>query len=110
MKQRKPGCICELNPETNNPLVDNYAMCPVHKPDAPDPKKVANYLVNRFYSLRAYETMSDSGKRAAYNVSKESAVIATEEILSLIGALTLNEYIKELIPFYQRVKEEIQSL
>ncbi len=33
MEQRKYGCICELNPETGNPVVADYYMCPVHKPN-----------------------------------------------------------------------------
>lgn len=46
------------------------------------PEECAKDLVNKFYNLRAYETMSDTGKRIAYGLAKESALITVNEILN----------------------------
>lgn len=45
-------------------------------------KEKGKELINKFYQLRAYETMSLSGKQAAWGISKESAIIVVEEILN----------------------------
>lgn len=93
MKERQPGCICELHPETGEPLVANYAECPVHRPDAPSPKEEAERIVEQ--------------------VCLGKALIAdkvVDEILSVLDTVKHHEYAKVLIPFYQKVKEEINSL
>lgn len=97
MKQRKLGCICELDEKTGEPIVANYAMCPVHKPDALDPKKEAERLINEF-------SLTVDGA-----VSRECAMIAVDEILNIIDGFWHYEA-EATVVFYKRVKEEIQSL
>jgi hypothetical protein len=110
MQERKPGCICELDTESGEPVVDNYAECPVHKPDAITPKDTAHSIINKFYQLRSYETMSNSVKRVAWGTSKESANIVVDEILSVLDTFQTHAYAKVLIPYYKEVKQEIQNL
>jgi len=96
MKQRKPGCICELDEKTVEPIVSNYEMCPVHKPDAPDPKKEAARLIDEF-------SLTVDGA-----VSKECALIAVGEIMKVLPMYTgiLNpDWI-----FWSNVREEIKLL
>lgn len=95
MQERKPGCICELDEKTVEPLVADYEECPVHKPDAPDPKKEAERLVNEF-------SLTVDG-----SVSRECALIAVDEVLGILDTFQRHEYGKVLIPFYQQVKVEI---
>jgi hypothetical protein len=110
MQERKPGCICELDTETGEPLVANYAECPVHKPDAILPKDAAKRLVYKFYSLRPIEIMDDEAKKVAWGVSKLTANICVDELLSVLEPFQRHEYAKVLIPYYNEVKKEIQNL
>jgi hypothetical protein len=110
MKERIPGCICELNEQTGEPIVEKYEMCPVHKPEAPSPKNEANGLVNKFYMLRAIEVMSDIQRKTAYEIAKESATIYVNELLNVLESFQRHEYAKILIPFYHEVRKEIEAL
>lgn len=107
--ERKQGCICELD-EKGNPLVADYAECPVHKPDAPNPKNVSQYFINRHYGLRAIGGMSASERSLAYGIAKQSATIMVEEIISMLNTFKQHEYAKILIPFYEQVKIGISEL
>ena len=110
MQERKPGCICELDTESGEPVVDNYAECPVHKPDAITPRETANELIKKFYALEPYEVMEPERRKTAYNKSKDAATIAVNEILSVLDAFQRNEYGKILIPHYEQAKKEIPTL
>lgn len=97
MKERQPGCICELD-DYGDPMVVHYPLCPVHKPDANTPKETANELVLKFSDDFAI----DQGRHAA--------LICVDEILDVLDAFQTHEYAKILIPYYQQVKEEINKL
>ncbi len=101
MQERKPGCICELNSETVEPVVANYAECPVHKPDAISPKDTAIRLVDGFYNVYG---------GIQRHQAQECAIMEVNDILSILEPFKGHEYAKVLIPFYQNVKQEIQNL
>lgn len=107
---RIPGCICELDEETSEPVVENYAECPVHKPDAITPREAANELIKKFYALEPYEVMEPERRKTAYNKSKDAATIAANEILSVLGSFKNHKYGKVLIPHYEEVIKEIPNL
>jgi len=94
MKDRQQGCICELNSE-GNPLISNYAECPVHKPDAITPKDMASEILVDFFD--------DCTKEHA----KWCATKCVDYVLSALDVFQTHEYAKILIPYYKQVKEEI---
>jgi hypothetical protein len=98
MQERKVGCICELNSETGEPIVANYAECPVHKPDAITPKDTANDIFMDYFD--------DCTKEHA----KWCAAKCVDHILSVLGTFQTHEYAKVLIPYYTEVKNEINKL
>lgn len=51
------------------------------------PKEKANEIVNKFYELRAYETMALQGKRIAYGIAKDSAIICVEQIIDELSRI-----------------------
>jgi hypothetical protein len=105
MQERKPGCICELDTESGEPVVDNYAECPVHKPDAVTPFETATSLVKSFIPYAEVDTVHGSSYYA-----KECAKICVGEILSVLDTFQTHAYAKVLIPYYNEVKQEIQNL
>lgn len=109
MQERKPGCICQL--DTNGePTLENYAECPVHKPDAPDPKVTAQKLLLEFGKLDSTIKFSIEQLRFLKGNTKRCALINVNDILSILDGFQRHEYAKVLIPFYQNVKKEIESL
>jgi hypothetical protein len=79
MTDRIPGCICELDSKTGNPVVLGYAMCPIHKPDVVTPLDTAKRLVNKFVDgldLEMYET------HEVISRAKACAIICAQEILA----------------------------
>ena len=105
MQERKQGCICELDTETGEPLVANYAECPVHKPDAISPFDTAASLVKSFIP---YADVDAVGGTSYY--AKECANICVDEILSVLDTFQAHAYAKVLIPYYKEVKQEIPNL
>jgi hypothetical protein len=108
MQERKPGCICELIPETGEPVDPNYGECPVHRSDAPDPKKFASDYIKMFEPHQNWDDYDSTGKWI--NHGKLSALKMVDEIILVLGSFQTNQYGKVLIPFYQKVKEEINAL
>lgn len=99
MQERKPGCICELDPKTGEPIDPHYGECIVHRPDAPDPKTTAKKLIDKMTG--ACCKCSADGVDAA----KE----CVDEILNVLEPFQRHEYAKVLIPFYRQVKKEIET-
>ena len=99
MKERKPGCICELNSETGEPEVENYEMCPVHKSDAPTPIITAFEIYQKFAPI-------SSNKLAA----QEGAEICINEIINVIKTFGGHSYAIVLLPHYEQAKKEIPHL
>jgi hypothetical protein len=111
MQERKPGCICELDTESGEPVVDNYAECPVHKPDAITPKDTAQVLFDKFDGIECEPDDHYYDQRATCkHQAKKSADICVDEILSVLDAFQTHAYAKVLIPYYKEVKQEIQNL
>lgn len=104
MKERQQGCICELHPESGEPLVIDYGECPVHKPEAIDPKTTAKTFYDDYKRILHIE---NDMRPSANPFAKECAVRMVDEILSVLESFNHHEYGKVLIPFYQKVKEEI---
>lgn len=69
------------------------------------PKEKANEIVNKFYELRAYETMALEGKRIAYGIAKDSAIICVEQILEAVTTIADKKY-----DYYKEVLEHLKSL
>jgi hypothetical protein len=97
MQERKPGCICELNQETGEPIDPHYAECPVHQEDAFNPKIEAKELIEEFLVDMPLA------------VAKKVALKIVDEILRVTDSLKTNEYCKVLIPYYEDVKREIKA-
>lgn len=110
MQERKPGCICELDPKTGEPVDAHYEECQIHKPDAPDPNKEAERIYNRFMDQYQYPTMSDYGKNLSHGHCKKDAIYVVEEILNVLDTFQRHEYGKILIPFYKEVRDAIEKL
>lgn len=108
MEQRKPGCICELDPETGEPVVPNYAMCPVHKPEAPRPDKFAKEYIRLFEANINWEDFDEKGARIKHE--KLCALKLVDEIILVLENFGNDPYAKGLIAFYDNIKEEMQKL
>lgn len=102
--ERKQGCICELD-EKGNPLVANYAECPVHKPDAPDPKKFAQDYIKMFEPNSNWEDFDETGKRIEHE--KLCAIKLVDEILLILTSSNMKPFTATWVIFYESVKEEI---
>ena len=110
MQERKPGCICQLDEKTGEPVDPNYGECPVHKPDAITPKDTAIELINKYKPLvTQWDCYHDVPAEIMID-SKKCANICVDEILSVLDTFQTHEYAKVLIPHYRQVKEEIKSL
>lgn len=109
MQERKPGCICELDKTTGEPLVASYGECPYHKPDAVTPKDTAEILVDKFMDWASQGRDGDDYKWQK-GCAKQCALIAADEILGILATFQNHEYAKVLIPYYKEVKEEISKL
>jgi flagellar motor switch protein FliG len=110
MKERQPGCICELN-EQGEPIVANYAECPIHKPDAITPKDTAHKLLMKFLVVPDEAMFSDS--HAAWTdkiLATRFANECVDEILYVLDTFQTHEYAKVLIPYYTEVKNEISKI
>lgn len=113
MQERKPGCICELDPITGNPTFNNYAECPVHKLDAPDPKLTAKGLIDEFKPLVTTWDCYHDCPRDEGDVTKDAAKcadIVVDKILDVLDTFQRYEYAKILIPFYKEVRDEITKM
>jgi hypothetical protein len=109
MQERKPGCICELDKTTGEPLVANYGECPYHKPDAITPKQTADALIKEFSAIN--EWVGGEGFISAGNkIGKKSADMCVDKLLGLLDTFQNHEYAKVLIPYYKEVKKEIELL
>lgn len=75
-------------------------------------KEKANEIVNKFYHLRAYEVMSDTDKKIAYGIAKESALICVEEIIKALEQMEFNYGVDDTgeIPYWNRIKQELNKL
>jgi hypothetical protein len=100
MKERQPGCICELD-DYGDPLVVHYPLCPVHKPDALTPKDTAKTLLAEVYKTHSGLPVEDA---------KAFCFLIVNEMLDILDAFQTHEYAKVLIPYYNQVKEEINNL
>jgi hypothetical protein len=83
-------------------------MCPVHKSEAPDPKQFAKDYIKMFEPHQAWDDYDDKGQ--LINHAKLCALKMVDEILLVLGSFQASAYGKVLIPFYQKIKEEIQNL
>jgi hypothetical protein len=117
MQERKPSCICELDTETGEPVVANYAECQVHKPDAITPKDTAREFVDKFSTIgmcgcdcQADYDMTELLAKEQKDNQKQCAIIITDEILSVLDTFQAHAYAKILIPYYKEVKQEIHNL
>jgi hypothetical protein len=111
MQERQPGCICELNSETGEPIVSNYAECPVHKPDAITPKDTAKRLVFQYKQYADWNNDYGSAEeKTNTEKAKKCAIVCVDEILNVLDTFQTHEYAKVLIPYYNSVKEEINKL
>ncbi len=99
MQERKQGCICELDSETGEPVVENYEMCPVHKSDAPTPKNTVFEIYQKFLVVAP-------SKIAA----QECTEICINEIINAIKTFGGHSYAIVLLPHYEQAKKEILSL
>lgn len=107
MQERKPGCICELDPKTGEPVDAHYGECIVHRPDAPSPKREAEIFVNKFVGKLSCWNVPGT---MSMNLAKSCAGEMTTEILNVLDSFKNHEYGKVLIPFYQNVQREIELL
>lgn len=98
MQERKPGCICELDSESGNPVVEKYEMCPVHKVDAPTPRSTANEIFMKYWDDCTAEH------------AKWCAEICIDEIINVIKTFGGHSYAIVLLPHYEQAKKEIPSL
>jgi hypothetical protein len=109
MKERIPGCICELNEQTGEPIVEKYEMCPVHKSEAPNPKNTAEELVEKFYMIVDCDLHAHEGRICSHQ-AQTCALFHVDEILTMLESFQRHEYVKILIPFYHEVRNEIEAL
>lgn len=65
-----------------------------------NPKFEAERLTGLFYSLQPTDEKN-------ITLARDSSFIAVNEILSVLGGFQQHEYAKVLIPFYEKVKNEI---
>ena len=107
MQERKPGCICELDTETGEPLVSKYEMCPVHKSDAPNPNNTAQEIVDKYVNALRRKGAAEN---TIINDAVECGLLEVDAIISVLDTFQRHEYAKVLIPFYNQVKEEIEKL
>lgn len=99
MQQRKPGCICELDTKTGEPIVENYEMCQVHKIEAPTPRSTAIEILNKYRDIAP-------NKLAAYAYSE----ICIDQIIDVIKTFGGHSYAIVLLPHYEQAKKEIPLL
>lgn len=95
------------------------------------PEERAKHLVIQFYNLRSYETMAEAERRAAWGISKQSALVAVDEIIGELNQLRKPEYTTfileyadpdvagdpgetmdgyEKIDYWRQVKQHIENL
>lgn len=98
MQERKPGCICELDTESGEPVVESYEMCPVHKADAPTPKSTANEIFMKYWD------------DCSPDHAKWCTAICIDEIIDVLKSFSAHEYAKVLLPHYEQAKLEIPNL
>ena len=82
MPDRTPGCICELDPKTGEPVVLGYAMCPIHKPDVVTPFDTAKELVEKFDSIDDCDNHQSYEGHICSHQAKQCAIICAQVILS----------------------------
>ena len=79
-------------------------------------KEEASALVNKFYNLRAYETMADTGKKLVYKLAKESAIICVDEMIKRLNDIGFNHGFNEFheldneFDWLRKIKQEIENL
>lgn len=79
-------------------------------------KEEASALVKKFYQLRAYEVMNDTGKKISHGIAKESAIICVDEMIERLNAMCfnngLNEHnqLEDEFIWLRKIKQEIEAL
>ena len=99
MPDRTLGCICELDPKTGEPVVLGYALCPIHKPDAPTPESIAKTIFQKHLDI------CESNRAARWH-----SKITIDAVLQTLDTFHPHEYTKVLIPIYQSAKKAIEEL
>lgn len=99
MKNRQPGCICELK-EDGEPVTKNYGECPVH---SISPQEKAQEILNKYFDNLP------EGHKGSVSLAKQYSLIAVDEIILSINPenFTFLGY-KEL--FWKQVKEQISLM
>ena len=108
MPNRIPGCVCELDPKTSEPVVLGYAMCPIHKPDSPDPKLFAKDYIKMFEPNANWEDWDDKGERIKHE--NICAIKMVNEILLILTSENMKPFTSAWVSFYESVKKEIEIL
>jgi hypothetical protein len=99
MEQRKPGCICQLDDNTGIPVVEHYEECPVHRSEAPDPKKDAR----RIFDSIIYYTNNKA-------IAKTCSIVCVDEVLTILRENENSFYNRALGSFYEQVRVELTNL
>lgn len=110
MQERKEGCICQLDAETGEPVVENYGECPVHKQSLTPADTAKSLVLEMGRTFDKDVQFNEQQRRWLQGYIKKNAIVCVDQILSVLDTFQTHAYAKVLIPFYNEVKKEIQVL